>query len=144
MGSRILSRSFHVEKWKSEHEQEPEEDAEDKEEEEENSPPPDHAMEIDEVPPIPLEVDPSVSFDSHDAAEEDGEDDEDDGEDVGDVSMVPVADMLNARYGCSQAHLFYEKDELKMITTKPIKVGEQIVCLPVLFDHAFSLLTEPS
>ncbi|KAJ3982773.1 hypothetical protein F5890DRAFT_1527670 [Lentinula detonsa] len=42
------------------------------------------------------------------------------------VSMVPVADLLNARFGSENAKLFYEDKELKMITTKPISAGQQI------------------
>ncbi|KAG8967720.1 hypothetical protein FRC03_009413 [Tulasnella sp. 419] len=41
--------------------------------------------------------------------------------------MTPMADLLNARYGCNNARLFYEdKKYLRMIATKPIKKGDQI------------------
>ncbi|KAG9220435.1 hypothetical protein CCMSSC00406_0003891 [Pleurotus cornucopiae] len=74
-----------------------------------------HAMDVDELSP--------------EATHEDGGDVDADGDDEGDegiVSMVPMADMLNARYESENAKLFYEEDELKMVSTKPIKAGEQI------------------
>ena len=52
---------------------------------------------------------------------------DDDHEDVAQVSMVPWADMLNARHGCDNARLFYEEKCLNMCSTKAIKQGEQIV-----------------
>ncbi|QRW21763.1 RuBisCO LSMT substrate-binding protein [Rhizoctonia solani] len=45
---------------------------------------------------------------------------------VEDVAMVPMADMLNARYGGENAKLFYEPHVLKMVTTKAIAAGDQI------------------
>ena len=78
--------------------------------------------------------------------EEEESDDED--EDAEEEVMVPVADMLNAAYerdnvrlqleldilarslirpSRSQARLFHEDDCLKMVTTKAIAKGEQIV-----------------
>lgn len=62
-GSRILSRSFHVEKWKGE-------DTND--------------MEVDDEEP--------------DGSDSEGEED---GENTEDVGMTPMADLLNARYGCN-------------------------------------------
>ncbi|KAA1471795.1 SET domain-containing protein, partial [Dentipellis sp. KUC8613] len=112
MGSRVLSRSFHVEKWESE------ESAEGHDH--------DTAMDIDEekapVPSTAAEAGPP------EVEEADGssDDDESDGEDPADVAMVPMADMLNAKYGCENAKLFYEERELLMTTTKPISKGEQI------------------
>jgi SET domain-containing protein 6 len=118
MGSRILSRSFHVEKWESE-------DAEDQ-----RLVGDDEAMEVDgkdaatgvdhaatEQPPV-----------SHDQTEGAGEEEEEeeDIEDPSDVAMVPLADALNARYGSENAKLFYEESCLKMVTTKPIASGDQI------------------
>lgn len=47
-------------------------------------------------------------------------------EDTSDIAMVPMADILNARYDSVNAKLFYEKHDLHMVTTKPIKAGEQI------------------
>ncbi|KAJ8454630.1 hypothetical protein ONZ45_g19229 [Pleurotus djamor] len=51
---------------------------------------------------------------------------EDEEESEGIVSMVPMADMLNARYKSENAKLFYEENELRMVTTKAIQAGEQI------------------
>ncbi|KAF8750873.1 Rubisco LSMT substrate-binding [Rhizoctonia solani] len=58
--------------------------------------------------------------------EKDGDSDSEDGEKVEDVAMVPMADMLNARYGGENAKLFYEPHVLKMVTTKAIAAGDQI------------------
>lgn len=95
-GSRILSRSFHVEKW-SEKDQN-QESGEDSEE------------------PRDMDVDDSGS----------SEDDDEEREDTADVGMTPMADMLNARHSCNNARLFYEEGVLKMISTKRILEGEQI------------------
>jgi hypothetical protein len=85
---------------------------------------------------------------AHDDDSEHAEEDEDteEEEEPSGVSMVPLADMLNAQYGsenvrilfiilCNnedlnpcQAKLFHEKDDLRMVSTKLIKAGEQIVC----------------
>ncbi|EEB98427.1 hypothetical protein MPER_02066, partial [Moniliophthora perniciosa FA553] len=107
MGSRILSRSFDVERWG------PEDDANEAVNTSAAS-----AMDVDQpvAPPEPQE-------------EEIREEEE---EDPIDVSMVPMADLLNARYGSENAHgfmkakLFYEEASLRMLATKPIKTGEQI------------------
>ncbi|KAG9020205.1 hypothetical protein FS842_007516 [Serendipita sp. 407] len=40
--------------------------------------------------------------------------------------MVPMADILNARYGCNNAKLFYEKEHLRMVAVRDISAGEQI------------------
>ncbi|KAG8956267.1 hypothetical protein FRC04_004344 [Tulasnella sp. 424] len=95
-GSRILSRSFHVEKWSGKDQnQESDEDSEE---------------------PKDMDVDDSGS----------SEDDDEEREDTADVGMTPMADMLNARHGCNNARLFYEEGVLKMISTKRILKGEQI------------------
>ncbi|KAJ2926745.1 hypothetical protein H1R20_g10342, partial [Candolleomyces eurysporus] len=112
MGSRILSRSFGVEKWRSD------EDDDHKANRSMGS-----SMDVDEQNPTG-----SNAQDDNDNADEDNEDEdeEEDDHDSSDIAMVPMADMLNARYGTENAKLFHEKDELKMITTKSIKCGEQI------------------
>ncbi|KAK0455504.1 SET-domain protein [Desarmillaria tabescens] len=109
MGSRILSRSFNVEKWENEVGDD---------ELAQNS-----SMDVDD--PAPLA---SANSDSPERAhgEEVAEEDEEEEEDVSDISMVPVADLLNARYEAENAKLFYEENELKMVTTKRIMKGEQI------------------
>ncbi|KAJ2917758.1 hypothetical protein MD484_g2656, partial [Candolleomyces efflorescens] len=109
MGSRILSRSFGVEKWQS--------DADDDHDHEGNTSI-GSSMDVDEQHP--------TNSDAQDDNEDDDREDDDDGHDSSDTAMVPMADMLNARYGSENAKLFHEKDELKMIATKPIKSGEQI------------------
>ncbi|KAG9051389.1 hypothetical protein FS837_008486 [Tulasnella sp. UAMH 9824] len=96
-GSRILSRSFHVEKWTGG----------------------DQNSESDEGSEGPAD-----DMDMDDSKEDEDEDEE--REDTADVGMTPMADMLNARHGCDNARLFYEEQVLKMISTKRILKGEQI------------------
>ncbi|KAF7315884.1 Ribosomal lysine N-methyltransferase 4 [Mycena indigotica] len=106
MGSRILSRSFDVEK-----------NEEDNENEAANTSV-GSAMDVDsDHPPTTNE---------HEETGSDGEAEDDEEDDSIVVSMVPLADMLNARYGSENAKLFYEKYALGMISTKPILAGEQI------------------
>ena len=82
MGSRILSRSFLVEKWEEggdEGEDDPEENADQS------------GMEVDS--------DHAETNEEEATGELEETDDDDDAEDQSDVAMVPMADMLNARYG---------------------------------------------
>ncbi|KAI0358637.1 SET domain-containing protein [Trametes cingulata] len=127
MGSRILSRSFHVEPWKGRR-------TEEDEPQDEDAGADDNAMDVDpeegSTGPGDAQGD-SAQGEGSDEAEEliietDDDDDDEDREDPADVAMVPMADMLNARFECENAKLFYEERELKMISTKPIKAGEQI------------------
>ncbi|KAF5355520.1 hypothetical protein D9758_006380 [Tetrapyrgos nigripes] len=111
MGSRILSRSFDVERWEGEEGNE----TEDSEVADTSM---GSAMDVD------LPTSSSADNPNHEDPENENSDDEE--EDEVDVSMVPVADLLNARYGTENAKLFYEPTELKMLTTKPVKAGEQI------------------
>ncbi len=101
-GSRILSRSFHVEKWKGEHTEG------DSDEEGAGGAEDESAMDVDpQEGSAVAHVDEPVQEDApgSDAeepqlvveAEEDDSDDED-REDPADVAMVPMADMLNARF----------------------------------------------
>ena len=88
MGSRILSRSFQVEKWDP--------SANDGGDDEMPQ------TEMDIAGQSPVEPDERHKDDVQeehggDSDDGDGEDDED----SGDVAMVPMADMLNARYGCN-------------------------------------------
>lgn len=117
MGSLILSRSFHVEQWQQTSQ-------DDEEPEEQND-----AMEVDDNPASDVAADQETTRDEAEEEEVDHEDDEEDedAEDPADVAMIPMADMLNARVESENAKLFYEEKELKMITTKLIKAGEQIV-----------------
>jgi N-lysine methyltransferase SETD6 len=113
----------------------------------------DGATQIDESPPEDpskkhaMDVDADESFAPAHGEDTGGDSDSDDEEDPSDVAMVPMADILNARYGCenvcsisvlfsyhfvfnalTQAKLFYEPDVLRMVSTKDIKASEQIVC----------------
>ncbi|KAG6873529.1 hypothetical protein C0995_014399 [Termitomyces sp. Mi166 len=111
MGSRILSRSFNVEKWNSGEEEKgtagaPTENRDDE-------------MDVDSY------GGPEGLGDSH-HSEADEEEEEEEEEDSSDIAMVPMADMLNARYRSENAKLFDDENELKMVSTKPIKAGEQI------------------
>ena len=139
MGSRILSRSFQVERWD----------------------PSASGEEDDGVPPAETDADGGTQHPVGPDAEqhcgemeENGDDDPDgeDHEDPGDVAMVPMADMLNARFGCNnvrthdsqsvlltippQARLFYEDLQLKMVATKPIDAGDQIVSSRLLLRQS--------
>jgi SET domain-containing protein 6 len=118
MGSLILSRSFHVEEAG-----EADGESVDGQENADTS-----AMSL-----ASIKGDASMGDDSDGAllVDEGNEgvldsDDEDDEEDVRHIAMVPWADMLNARHGCDNARLFYEKDCLNMVSTKAIAKGEQI------------------
>lgn len=85
MGSRILSRSFQVEQW------DPSAD------DEEDDGVPQAEMDVDGGDQNPVEPDAEHC----DGAEGEPGDDPagQDHEDPGDVAMVPIADMLNARFG---------------------------------------------
>ena len=91
MGSRILSRSFHVEKWQ------PEDHEADIETEDQDPDFNAQAMDVDHNSTLDgeAEQDPSETIE---AAEEDEDDEDADAEDPSDVAMVPMADMLNARF----------------------------------------------
>ncbi|KAF8554242.1 SET domain-containing protein [Imleria badia] len=126
-GSRILSRSFTVTRWTDGDEVE-EDKAGDSEvvgsdADEIEDPHPntsiESSMHIDDSHPHP-----SLLEDSREELDPDSEDDEED--DPSDVAMVPMADLLNARWGSENAKLFYEPFVLRMVTTKNIKQGEQI------------------
>ncbi|KAK0556412.1 Ribosomal lysine N-methyltransferase 4 [Tilletia horrida] len=89
MGSRVLSRSFHVKDGSQSRSEEKDGENEDEGEDEE-------------------------------------EEEEDEEEDTADISMVPMADMLNARFNSDNARLFFKPDVLEMRSTAPISRGEQI------------------
>jgi len=86
MGSRILSRSFQVEKWNPSANDEEEDGV------------PQAEMDIDGGHPDPTEPDEGRNGD---IGEEHVGDSDDEDDDSGDVAMVPMADMLNARFGCN-------------------------------------------
>ncbi|KAM5530522.1 hypothetical protein V8D89_015799 [Ganoderma adspersum] len=126
-GSRILSRSFHVEKWRGEHVENEDSGNDDGE----NDGGEGSAMDIDPQPTVDGEDNPPTAEDAARESDEAGleaeeDSDDEDREDPADVAMVPMADMLNACFESENSKLFYEERELKMVTTKPIKAGEQI------------------
>ena len=89
MGSRILSRSFQVEALSKtdsvdSSQTRAQEDAE---------------MNLDEPSPQALDDD-----------DEDESEDGDDEDDPANVAMVPLADMLNARYGCENVRVHRPRD----------------------------------
>jgi SET domain-containing protein 6 len=91
MGSRILSRSFHVEKWEGEDDENPL-----------TTNGTGCAMDVDEE---------TSTFEAEAEVREETEESDDDseGEDVedpSDVAMVPMADILNARYGSDNVCIF--------------------------------------
>lgn len=115
MGSLILSRSFHVEEAESVGDV-------------------GQTREADTSAMSLASTDANVAR-SHDIKGEEqdleaiddlGSEDDDDEENAKHIAMVPWADMLNARHGCDNARLFYEKDCLNMVSTKAIPKGEQI------------------
>jgi len=90
MGSRILSRSFQVEALSTtdtvdSNQMRAQEDAE---------------MKLDEPPPH------AVNDDNDSDETEDGDDEDD----PANVAMVPLADMLNARYGCENVRVYRPRD----------------------------------
>ncbi|OAX37925.1 SET domain-containing protein [Rhizopogon vinicolor AM-OR11-026] len=119
-GNRILSRSFQVERWKGEvgpdssdeHEYVPEDSAEN--------------TQADTSIGSAMDVDGTGDGDEGLDGESSDSDSDDSDIDDSDVAMVPMADLLNARYDSENAKLFYEEHHLQMVTTKPIKAGEQI------------------
>ncbi|KAK0242096.1 SET-domain protein [Armillaria nabsnona] len=113
MGSRILSRSFNVEKWEDEV-------GDDELAAQTNS------MDVDDPAPLTSANSDSPERAHGEEVAEGDEEEEEEEEDASDISMVPVADLLNARYEAENAKLFYEENELKMVATKCIMKGEQI------------------
>ncbi|KAN0059922.1 Ribosomal lysine N-methyltransferase 4 [Thecaphora frezii] len=150
MGSRILSRSFHVKSPKrgrdgevvgmdvpdDDDEQEGEGEVLDEEHEGDQDVVPnpdddddqdanDDADETRETHSTASASEPDSDSDS-DSEEEEEEEEEDESERICDISMVPMADMLNARFASDNARLFYKSSELCMRSTKPIAAGSQI------------------
>lgn len=92
-GSRILSRSFQVEPPS----------ATDNTDSSQSPPHEDVEMGADEPSPQALNKN---GFDETED-DEDGGDSGDDDDDPANVAMVPLADMLNARYGCENVCVHY-------------------------------------
>ncbi|KAK2464170.1 hypothetical protein APHAL10511_003627 [Amanita phalloides] len=61
-----------------------------------------------------------------DSSQDSDSQEESDAEGSSSIAMVPMADMLNARFGSENSKLFHEEDCLRMVTTKSIRAGEQI------------------
>lgn len=116
MGSLVLSRSFHVEEYEA--------DAEDSSSQTNGDASMANRSDASNYGHVSQPANPQQS-ESDDGTSD--QDDDDEVESAGHVSMVPWADMLNARHGCDNARLFYEKTSLNMCATKPIRKGEQIV-----------------
>jgi N-lysine methyltransferase SETD6 len=92
MGSLVLSRSFHVERWQG---------GEDEELGAENhNGQADHSMNVDETEEESHAVAAASGKAENEFRDEDEKEEEEDGEeeDSSDIAMVPMADMLNARY----------------------------------------------
>lgn len=148
MGSRILSRSFHVLRFKPEGEDADEEAEVDEAEASATLNGDGNAMDVDAPADAADEPAAQVAEEALKEADEqeDEEEDEDRYEDPADVAMVPMADMLNGRFNTEtvsavpsslypcltsrQARLFYDDAHvLKFVTIREIASGEQIVSL---------------
>ncbi|WFD30273.1 Ribosomal lysine N-methyltransferase 4 [Malassezia sp. CBS 17886] len=147
MGSSILSRSFHVKRDLRHAEADDaditsapaevsitREPAEEREAEDAGAASPEggagdaESMHVDGADGAAAEGQENDNTD--DGSSDDGDDDGDEGgdeEDVRDISMVPMADMLNARFGSENTRLFYKRTALEMRCTKPIAQGEQLL-----------------
>ncbi|EMD33693.1 hypothetical protein CERSUDRAFT_56467 [Gelatoporia subvermispora B] len=129
MGSRILSRSFHVEPWRGDDGHESDESETHGDAPHSDDP---NGMDVDADNPSgdttadSIEPPHEEEVSQLDSAFDGNTDDDEDAETPADVAMVPMADMLNARFESENAKLFYEEHYLKMVATKPINAGEQI------------------
>ena len=88
MGSRILSRSFQVEAMSAASTDSGQTPAQE-----------DSEMSLDEISPN------SSNNNGSDEIIDDGDSDDDDDDDLANVAMVPLADMLNARYECENVRV---------------------------------------
>lgn len=100
MGSRILSRSFHVEQWAGEEGEEEQNGGGDADVSMESR----RSMDVDRSreensAQIPHEGEEHAHEEGDGAEDGNSDSDDEDQENVEDVAMVPMADMLNARYG---------------------------------------------
>ena len=103
MGSRILSRSFHVEPWTGDEGQDGAAEEDDGSTDTGGAAGED-AMDVDHAPQEAADEDLSGRI--HETPDLDLDDSDDgDAESVADVAMVPMADMLNARYGSENVSL---------------------------------------
>ena len=111
MGSRILSRSFQVEA-------QPRLDGS-------YTPVLAH-----ENPEMGLDVSSSLPRGNDDTEDIDVESDDDDDDDPANVAMVPMADMLNARYGCANVRLSCEPFAHLNYPAKPPSTGQAFLRKP--------------
>ncbi|KDR75090.1 hypothetical protein GALMADRAFT_248981 [Galerina marginata CBS 339.88] len=141
MGTRILSRSFTLAT-----EEDDDEDAGKRKDEEKAGENPPHpagevhgdedignaslgsAMDVDEPSTAEEPAEEHVHEGDNENENEngDGADDDEEDESAPEVAMIPLADVLNARYKTDNVKLFYEPDCLRMVSTRMIKAGEQI------------------
>lgn len=109
-GSRILSRSFQVQKWDGEDGAEDQNAAA-------NTSADSHSMDVGDTSigsGMDVDEDPALVTDaSH--AENENSDDEDE-VDASDVTMVPMADMLNARYGSENVRDIASRSEYNLVS----------------------------
>lgn len=135
MGSRILSRSFHVKSRKKglEGKTVDMDDLDDQDDREDGDESEAEVLEDEgeaDGAGSGGEADESKDDDQQGEENNDEDDDDDDEEEeqenVIDISMTPMADMLNARFESDNARLFYKSHVLEMRATKPIAQGEQI------------------
>ena len=89
MGSCILSRSFHVSRWTGE--------SSDEAVDEDDAPVGSSSMDVDPKPSSTPSSGPGTP-EPTDANDNEEESEDEDDDDPSDVAMVPVADMLNARF----------------------------------------------
>ncbi|PWY98325.1 SET domain-containing protein [Testicularia cyperi] len=74
-----------------------------------------------------VEKDDNVNDDDADDDDDDDDDEEEEeSENIADISMTPMADMLNARFESDNARLFYKSHVLEMRATRHIAAGAQI------------------
>ncbi|EPQ29768.1 uncharacterized protein PFL1_02441 [Pseudozyma flocculosa PF-1] len=151
MGSRILSRSFHVKSRKRGREgeavdmderpddgddqdddgdEEVGEVMDDEQEGHEEGPDGDDGANDNDDEQAGDETRDTHDDDDGDGSDNDSDssddDDEDEAEQVSDISMTPMADMLNARFASDNARLFYKSHLLCMRTTRDVEAGAQI------------------
>lgn len=138
MGSRVLSRSFHVKSRKQGLEgktvdMDDLDDDEDDDDESEAELLDDEGEATPEVDESDMTRDGDETQDQDEGGEDvdddddsDNDEDEEEQENVIDISMTPMADMLNAKFESDNARLFYKSHVLEMRATKPIAAGDQI------------------
>lgn len=100
MGSRILSRSFHVEPWRGAEDHEEEDDSTQLDGSQSADP---NRMDIDADHPVEETAEHAELVQNEEASQAEATlseetDEDDEAENPADVAMVPMADLLNARF----------------------------------------------